>query len=179
MSTTVPEYPNAVWIPAHPSNYASARSRNIDCIVIHITSGDARFPEQTAAFFARQRTRSSSAHYIVGRAGDVVQCVRNRDVAFHAHRVSRRSIGIEHVVSVARNEYPTPAQYRASAELVAWLGHTLQIDVTDPAKVQGHSDIDSQTTHACPTSRWNWKEYRRQLGVEVNFLYYHSSDTVR
>ena len=68
----------------------------------------------------------SSAHYIIGRDGEVVQMVLNADTAHHASQANSRSIGIEHNAnkptrSNPRDLPPTAEQYEASARLVAWL----------------------------------------------------------
>ena len=70
----------------------------------------------------------ASAHYIVGRDGQVVQMVRHRDIAWHATSANSTSIGIEHCARSPRElgrDDPglpvTPAQYQASARLVRFL----------------------------------------------------------
>src|SRR6267154_1234403 len=97
-------FPGAEWIPAHPQRYRTMTSRTIDAIVLHCTDGKAVDARQTArnAFGSPPEVdggghkHSQSAHYIVGRDGAVVQCVRHKDIAWHANAESLTTIGIEH-----------------------------------------------------------------------------------
>ena len=64
--------------------------------------------------------RKVSAHYVVRSAdGHVAQCVRERDVAWHAGNwdYNTRSIGIEHEGWVDKPEYFTDVIYEESAKL--------------------------------------------------------------
>ena len=162
------QYHNARWIPAAPGNYripTPARTlQDISMIVIHITDGGATRAEQTARWFANPRQRNPrgdeihvSAHYVVGRDGEVVQCVRHEHIAHHAGTANPYSVGIEHVVP--RSEHAlTQAQYRASAELVTWLGQTLRIPFSSQ-NIKGHAEADRRTSHrTCPDRAFDWTE---------------------
>jgi N-acetyl-anhydromuramyl-L-alanine amidase AmpD len=89
-------YWRAVWRPAHRGNYTDANrgAPTIDFIVIHIAQGSY---SGTINWFKDPRAEVS-AHYVVGRRGHVAQCVRNKDIAWHAGdwHYNRKSIGIEH-----------------------------------------------------------------------------------
>ena len=133
-------------------------------IVIHITDGGATRAEQTARWFANSNQRNLrgdpihvSAHYVVGRSGEVVQCVHHEHIAHHAGEANPRSIGIEHVVPRSESGL-TPEQYRASADLVTWLGRTLHIPFRSE-NIMGHADADRRTTHrTCPDRAFDWTE---------------------
>ncbi len=72
-----------------------AAARAIDCVVIHTSE----FPERLgaaracAAWFADPGSEVS-AHYCVD-ADEVIQCVREEDIAWHARGGNRTSIGVE------------------------------------------------------------------------------------
>ncbi|HEY0405903.1 MAG TPA: N-acetylmuramoyl-L-alanine amidase [Pyrinomonadaceae bacterium] len=167
-----PEYPQASrFVPADPSNYTHRTSpRTINLIVIHITDGHKNINGPISMFQTR-RPKPSSAHYIVGQDGEVVQMVANNDVAYHAHNASAHSIGIEHVANsgldrdprthkiiMARFD-PTEAEYCASAALVRWLCNQHNIPI-DRDHIKGHSEADQQTTHSdCPNAVWDWDYY--------------------
>lgn len=164
--SATPDYPGASrFVPAHASNYrASASPRTVDKIVIHITDGGRKIDGTIAWFQNGNQTTASgkvihvSAHYVVGQDGEVVQMVRNNDIAWHAGSANRSSIGIEHVANT-KGLIPTDAQYRASADLVAWLCGQYGLPL-DRVHVLGHAEADSKTTHrACPNAVWDWDKY--------------------
>ena len=96
-------FPGAIWIPAHTDRYARKDSRVIEEIVLHITEGGTDKAEITAhnafggpRYLQGGKWMQQAAHYIVGRDGTVVQCVRHKDIAFHAGPANDWTIGIEH-----------------------------------------------------------------------------------
>jgi hypothetical protein len=104
-----------------------AGSRNgtaIDHIVIHYTTS--RNIEGSIAHF-KSGTPRTSAHYIIGQDGLLVQMVPDRDSAWHAgsSAMNLRSIGIEHVARAG--DRITEAQARTSVALIRWLMHAYAI----------------------------------------------------
>lgn len=169
---TVAEYPGAQWLPAHPSRVrVGTPGRKVTLIVDHITSGH---PEAlgTAQMFARAPVppeEPSSAHFVIGQAGEVIQCVALDDIAKHAHDCNGHSIGIEHSArepgEFGHNDAGlplSPAQIEASVALHLWLCARLQLP-RDAAAIQGHAAADPKTTHkGCPTAvagGWPWERW--------------------
>jgi N-acetyl-anhydromuramyl-L-alanine amidase AmpD len=161
-----PEYPGASrFVAAHPTNFrARTTPRTIERIVIHITDGGSNI-NGTIGWFASQHqppAGPSSAHYIVGQDGEVVQMVRHDDVAYHARAANGNSIGIEHVAN-SRGLRPTQAEYEASAQLVSWLADLYGIPC-DRDHIVGHNEADVGTSHSgCPTVAWDWGQYMSTL----------------
>jgi hypothetical protein len=164
---TSTDYPWASRFVAARYYRRGTAPRTITRIVIHITDGQPRI-EGTIAWFQNPVNRDGtprpvSAHYIVGQDGEVVQMVRDHDVAFHARSANGDSLGIEHNArapgTFGRGDpglYPTALQYACSAALVRWLCEEYGIPM-DRDHIQGHSEADSQTTHTgCPNAVWNW-----------------------
>jgi hypothetical protein len=161
-----PDYPGASrFAPADPANYrALADTRDIRQIVIHITDGASQI-DGTIGWFQNPNQRNArsqpihvSAHYVVGRDGEVVQMVRDNDIAWHANAANAHSIGIEHVANT-RGLRPTDDEYRGSAALVAWLCAQHGVPM-DRAHILGHSEADPHTAHtACPNAVWDWDAY--------------------
>ena len=87
------EYPEAQWLPS--PNYTRGRSKPVDRIVCHITDGGPRLDR--AAEHLRKPDARVSAHFLIGRGGEVVQLVRLDDTAWHASGVNAVSVGIEHI----------------------------------------------------------------------------------
>lgn len=76
----------AIWMGAHPRNFHAGRNgRRPEAIVIHVMDGSLA---GTDAWFNNPASRVS-AHYGVGKDGQVHQYVRETDAAFHVGTVDR------------------------------------------------------------------------------------------
>jgi N-acetyl-anhydromuramyl-L-alanine amidase AmpD/V8-like Glu-specific endopeptidase len=177
-----PDYPGADrFEPAHAKNFKVGRKAGavVDRIVIHITAGGPSINGTIAWFKNGDRYNEktgkygySSAHYIVGREGEVVQMVRNADTAYHASSANSRSIGIEHNAnkpySLNKRDLPlTEPQYEASARLVAWLCGQYGIRI-DREHIIGHIEASPKDNHDCPTSYWDWDHYMQLVQAAAN-----------
>src|SRR5690606_15444144 len=96
-------FPGAVWIPAHSDRFTVRNTRVIEEIVLHITEGGTDKAEVTARnafggpkYLFNGVWKAQAAHYVVGRDGAIVQCVRHKDIAHHAGAANGWTIGIEH-----------------------------------------------------------------------------------
>jgi N-acetyl-anhydromuramyl-L-alanine amidase AmpD len=76
-------------------NFTSATGRAIDVVVVH-TMEIAERPDaaEICARWFKTRVSRVSAHYCVD-ADSVVQCVREKDIAWHARGGNTNSIGVE------------------------------------------------------------------------------------
>lgn len=107
-------------------HFYSRNGHRIDHIVIHYTTS--RNIEGTIDWFKHapegQRT---SAHYIVGRDGILVQIIADNVAAWHAgnKEMNWRSIGIEHVAQPG--DTITDEQGKTSLALIAWLVETYNV----------------------------------------------------
>jgi N-acetyl-anhydromuramyl-L-alanine amidase AmpD len=175
-SPPMPEYPLATRFV--PARYYESRSepRHIRQIIIHITDGGANI-NGTISWFRNPvregRPVEVSAHYIVGRDGEVVQMVRENDVAWHAGSANGESIGIEHNARApGRGKdalYPTAAQYCSSAALVRWLCARYGVPL-DRVHILGHAEADPSTRHqGCPNSVWNWDYHMSMVAAGACF----------
>ena len=158
------DYPGTrFFLPSHHIRHDA--HRRIEFIVIHITGGMNLGPVINHFVGSETRTRGASAHYIVDRNGDVIQMVRDADIACHCANIetphNRFSIGIEHVCSPSAAI--TEAQYEASARLVNWLcqrhGMPMEHNVVRLAPgIRGHIEEYPSSTHrGCPNSVWDWE----------------------
>ena len=130
--------------------------RNINRVVIHITDGRSKNASAIANYFRNPGDgRKVSAHYVVGQNGEVIQMVRENDVAWHAKKANSDSIGIEHNANT-RGMNPTEAQYCDSSALVRDICERNNIPM-DRQHIVGHSEADPSTSHAgCPNDVWDW-----------------------
>lgn len=169
------DYPMAESFVAAAHFRRCGAGRDIQRIVIHITDGQPNY-QNTVSYFQNPTRRgepiSVSAHYVVGQGGEVVQMVRDSDIAFHACRANDTSIGIEHCARSAGEHGPsdpgfpiTEQQYLGSAYLVKWLCEKHGIP-RERSHIVGHAEADPTTTHRdCPTGRWDWDHFMQILGA--------------
>ena len=139
-------------------------------IVIHGTGsplnadGSVVTAQQCAHFFAIDPNRAST-HFIVGRDGTVVQCVRLKDGAggncclepghdaywdSYASKYSNLNFctfSIEHCNDVTNGLAPTPAQLAASIKLVQWLCIKYGIPANH---IKTHASLDPVDRAHCP-----------------------------
>jgi N-acetyl-anhydromuramyl-L-alanine amidase AmpD len=172
VSNDASEYPDALhFAPADPGNYHAWTldgPRSIAKVVCHITDGHANL-DGPVSMFQKAGTKASP-HYIVGQDGTVVQMVRHRDIAWHAHVANPISIGIEHCARSPRELGPsdpgmplTDAQLQSSAKLVQWLCGQFQLPL-DRDHIQGHCEADPKTTHLdCPNKIWPWDRFMEMV----------------
>jgi hypothetical protein len=119
---------SAVWRPAYWNgakrcvnsyNYcqASRGAAQINFIVVHTAQGSY---SGTLGWFQDPRAKVS-VHYVVGKRGEVAQCLHNADIAYHAGNwwYNKHSIGIE--LEGYASQRKTDREYRASAKLAAYL----------------------------------------------------------
>jgi N-acetyl-anhydromuramyl-L-alanine amidase AmpD len=171
MPTEAADYPSATFVPAAAGNYRRALRATWSKVVIHVTDGhpDAR----PVAEMWQVPGHGSSAHFVIGQDGEVIQAVPLRDVAFHAHAANEESVGIEHCARSPREwgrgdaGMPTSdAQYRASAKLVAWLCAVAGLPPTR-ATIRGHAEADPKTTHTdCPTGAFDFARFMPLVEAE-------------
>ena len=166
----IAQYKSAIW---SPSPKFSKRKEKITTIVIHITDGQ---PDISKAVKRMQTTtKDVSAHFMIGRAGEIVQLVKIEDVAWHARGANGKSIGIEHCArspgELSKKDPGLPVteeQYKVSSELVAWLCKNYDIPI-DREHIQGHCELKDEdgsflSTHRdCPNRIWDWDKYMKYV----------------
>lgn len=99
---------------------ASRNGTDIDHIVIHYTTS--RKIDGTIEHFKNAPIgHRTSAHYIIGQDGALVQMMSDTDCAWHSgnKKMNERSIGIEHVAKLG--DEITSDQAKKSSELIKWL----------------------------------------------------------
>lgn len=164
-------------IPAHLSNYypADRRPADVERVIIHITDGQALASK--AAKRIQEAGRGASAHFFIGQAGEIVQSVLIKDIAYHAHAANRSSIGLEHCArtpgELGKDDPGLPVtdlQLAASARLAAWLLARCHL-AANRSVIVGHCEIDKKTSHSdCPNAIWPWDRYMALVESEFNSL---------
>lgn len=152
----------AVWIGS-PNKRVGRRGYKPEAIVIHIMEGSLA---GTDSWF-RQSVSKVSAHYGIGKQGEIHQYVSESDTAWHAGRVSNPTwkgikskvnpnlytIGIEHEGKA--HTFWSDAMYQASANLIKEICQRWKIPI-DRTHIIGHREIFSGKT--CPGSEVSFEK---------------------
>ena len=159
----VADYPDAIWRPS-PHRDARPPGTIIDTIVLHDTETPGVRKAEIVARWFLDPASGVSAHYIIGKDGEVLQCVREEERAFHAGpslfrgrtRVNDFSIGIE-LVNAQTGEDPFPEVQMES--LVRLVGHLARRWGIPADRVVGHHDITNRPhlkRDPAPNFPWAW-----------------------
>ncbi|MEW2251478.1 MULTISPECIES: N-acetylmuramoyl-L-alanine amidase [unclassified Streptomyces] len=154
-------YPPTEWQPASTSNYTvSSRptAYPLNFVIIHVTQET--YADTLSIFQDPQK--KVSAHYVVRSSdGHVAQCVREKDIAWHAGNwdYNTRSIGIEHEGWVDQPSWFTNALYEQSARLTAAICDRYGIP-KDREHILGHYQVPG-SDHTDPGPNWDWVRYLR------------------
>ncbi|CAA9468368.1 MAG: N-acetylmuramoyl-L-alanine amidase [uncultured Rubrobacteraceae bacterium] len=153
--------PPVKWYPASSRNYTVAKrptSNPINKIIIHVTQGS----WAGALNWFQNPSAGVSAHYTIKSSdGRIGQSLSDVNIGWHAGNWSynQTSIGIEHEGYVSDSRWFTPAMYRSSAKLTAYLCQRYRIPV-DRYHIIGHNQVPG-ATHTDPGRYWNWTQYMR------------------
>lgn len=164
---------NIQWKPV--VNYWQGRSGyRPEAIVLHIAEG------WLNGGYAWFNTPSSqvSAHYMIGKNGEVWQFVADENTAWHAGGASNPSwnllknntnpnlytIGIEH--EGFTGEAWSDAMYESCAELIATLAKKFSIPI-DRNHIIGHNEINSIDRSRCPG---NGMDFNKLINLAINKL---------
>lgn len=141
-------------------HYKPNRSKGINLIVMHSMEcvESKTTAENVALWFSSQNSPVASCHYCVD-CDSIVQCVWDKDVAYHAGAINEFSIGIEMAGYAKQTDIEWHDEYskkmlELSAELVAELctHHNIPIEFVDAAGLlAGKRGI---TTHAEATKAY-------------------------
>ena len=138
-------------------------------LILHHTGGSQKLIQSILRYF--RRTDYLSTHYIVGREGDIIQYVDDKDVAFHAGKsiwkgrtnLNMHSIGIE----IVSNGHDFTDKQR---EVVVELNKHLMKEYGIPKEnVLRHADVAGYRGKWDPgpnffTSRWgSWLSFQNAL----------------
>jgi N-acetylmuramoyl-L-alanine amidase len=159
-------------INAPSPNFGSRGGADIDSIVLHHTASN-----NTAGDLATLRrpngANSVSAHYLIGKNGEIYQLVDDKMSAWHAGKstlhgdtspsVNARSIGIE-ITNDGSGKTPfTEAQYKALEKLVPYLAKTYDIPMKN---IVGHKDV-APGRKVDPANNFDWGRVRRATDAVI------------
>lgn len=145
-------------------NYTQGRRGNsVRKVVVHYT-GTGASAHNNLLYFSRSRA-GASAHYFIGKDGDLRQSVPEKDTAWHAGNwtMNLQSVGIE---VVSAGEDFTEAQIRTLAALVGELMSRYRLS---PSDVIRHYDVTGKRCPAPYVDRAKWQTlHARITGQETD-----------
>lgn len=168
---------------AFAGNFGTRGHHLVDTIIIHTTEGSL---SSAVSWFGMDHkphgAGPSSAHYVVGPDGEVVQCVAEGDCAYHAGNfaVNLRSIGIECAGRAADPATWTPELLDALVELCAGIvkRHGVPIQRTSAGPgFAGHADVPDPSRpgrfggaggHTDPGRYFPWDDFLDRLTARLN-----------
>lgn len=150
-----------------PSQHQDDRPADavIDAIVVHDTETPGVRDATTIVNWFKHPRSKVSAHYIIGKRGELIQCVPDARRAWHAgpskleerEKVNDFSIGIELVNAQTGTDPFTEAQYRTLALLTADLVLRHQIPLT---RIVGHRHVTNYPkVKKDPADNFDWARY--------------------
>lgn len=137
----------------------------IDTIVVHDTETPGVREATTIVNWFKNPRSKVSAHYIIGKRGELIQCVPDEKRAWHAgpskldnrEKVNDFSIGIELVNAQTGTDPFTEEQYQTLALLTADLVLRHQIPLT---RVVGHRHVTNYPKlKKDPADNFDWARY--------------------
>jgi N-acetyl-anhydromuramyl-L-alanine amidase AmpD len=172
----------AIVHAAAPGNYGPRGNVSVDTLVLHVTQSTRNAAQLVASakpsavlWFADPAAKAS-AHYVVGRAGDLYACVPEGECAWHAGNLSvnRRSIGVEVEGFVDRPETWTPEALATLVELSAEIvrRHGIPVVRQPGPGICGHEDVPDPHDpnrrggaehHTDPGALFPWDAYFARL----------------
>lgn len=164
------DYRGAVWYGADPSNYSRSdreRSYDINKVVIHVVEGSL----SSCLYWFNDPVADASAHYVVARGGEIAQCVREKDIAWHAGNwpYNTSSIGIEHAGWSYKPETWSPELMNSSARLTAHLCKKYRIPI-DRRHIILHREVPG-VTKTCPGYHFDPQRYMRLVRNYAGLFY--------
>ncbi len=153
-------------------NYSSRNGTSISAVTIHTVQGS----YSGCIGWFHNCNAQVSAHYVARSSdGQLTQCVREYQKAWHVGSENLYTIGIEHEGYVNNPSWYTNAMYTGSAALVrdicvssgyginpttCWNGPSCSGGCVKPASIhiKGHQMFPNQT-HVDPGINWNWPLY--------------------
>ncbi|MFE6818654.1 N-acetylmuramoyl-L-alanine amidase [Streptomyces sp. NPDC057677] len=177
-SAATPECPSELtcrFVPAAASNYQvstrDSSGMDVNFIVIHDLEGS----YDGGISWFQDPASGVSAHYVMKADGSAAtQMVATKDIAFHAgnYWTNLHGIGIEMEGYAAQGPtWFTPAQYKATAALVAYLAKRFDVPL-DRKHIIGHDNVlpprpsRAPDAHWDPGPYWDWESFMALLDAD-------------
>lgn len=166
--TDCPPTVTCTFVPAAAGNYQQANRPADGLAIRYIVIHDTESSYQQAITAFQSSANAAAANYVMkSSTGEVTQTVPVKDLAFHSgnYWFNMHSVGIEHEGFAAQGAtWYTPAQYRATADLVRYLAARYGIPL-DRQHIIGHDNVPGPANtyvsgmHWDPGPYWDWNYF--------------------
>ena len=151
----------------NPYSRPGTRLKQVKNIVVHWVGNAGSSAMANRNYFESLKEKKSfaSAHYIIGLQGEIIQCVPENEIAYHANNANSYSIGIEvcHPDWIGKFSDVT---YKALIELLADLCKRYSLELT--TSIIRHYDV---TKKLCPKyyveNQQAWKQLKLDVKVAI------------
>lgn len=139
-------------------------------IVVHYTANPGTTAEQNRSYFQNLKETKetyASSHFLIGLAGEIVQCIPCNEIAYASNERNADTISIECCIPDETGKF-TDETYQSLVELVTWLMGRYDLSTEDVIR---HYDI---TGKKCPKyyveHEAEWLRFKQDLlsYIEVN-----------
>lgn len=157
-------------LTVNPYSRSGEKQNKIEYIVIHWVGNAGSSAIANRNYFENLKTTHktyASSHYVIGLDGEIIRCIPDDEVAFHAgsYSMNRKSIGIEDCHPDWNGQFNT-ATYNSLVELCASLCKQYNIPITNVIR---HYDVTGKN---CPKyyveNQDAWNKLRQDIQNKIN-----------
>ena len=137
-------------------------------IVVHYTANPGTTAQQNRNYFeglAESKETKVSSHFIIGLAGEIIQCVPLDEVAYASNQRNADTISIECCIDNDEGRF-NQATYDALVELTAWLVGEYRLEIDDIIR---HYDVTGKN---CPKyfveHESAWEDFKLDVEKYIN-----------
>ena len=137
-------------------------------VVVHYTGNPGTTAMQNRSYFeglAETKTTKASSHYIIGLAGEIIQCVPLDEIAYASNERNADTISIECCIDNEAGKF-NQKTYDALVHLTAWLLSQYDLKVEDVIR---HYDV---TGKQCPKyfveHESAWEDFKLDVEKYIN-----------
>lgn len=154
----------------NPYSRSGEKQNKIENIVIHWVGNAGSSALANRNYFnnlAKTHKTSASSHYIIGLVGEVIQCIPEKEVAFHSgsYSMNRKSIGIENCHPDWDGKF-NDMTYSSLVELCSELCKKYEIDVNSIIR---HYDVTGKN---CPKyyveNQDAWNNFKQDVQNKIS-----------
>lgn len=153
----------------NPYSRIGDKQNKIENIVIHWVGNAGSSALANRNYFESLKNihKYASAHYIIGLNGEIIRCIPDDEIAYHAgnYSMNRKSIGIENCHPNWGGKF-NEKTYNSLIELCAYLCKKYGLDASDLIR---HYDVTGKN---CPKyyveNKEAWEQFKKDVARKIN-----------
>lgn len=158
------------FLTPNPYSRPQIKIKEIKYIVIHWVGNAGTSAMANRNYFESLKTKKiyASSHYIIGLQGEIIECIPEDEVAYHAKQANSYSIGIENCHPDWEGKFNTKT-YESLIQLCAILCERYKLDPM--VALKRHYDI---TGKQCPKyyiqNEEEWQTLKKDVSQQIEML---------